>query len=577
MSTNWNIKNYTPTEEQIAETLSIQLNIDKAISLILVKRGIDTSVKYEEFIRPSLKNLYNPFLMNEMDKAVERLNKAIGNCEKILIYGDYDVDGTTSVALIYRFLRSTVYSEKYLDFYIPDRYDDGYGVSRTGIDYAFEWGAKLIITLDCGIKSINEVSYAKELGIDVIICDHHATGSKLPDAIAVLNPKREDNKYPFEHLCGCGVGFKLLQAFSMSNGIHYKYLNKHLELLALSIASDLVPIIGENRILAYHGLKQINNNPSLSIKGIIDVSLLSDKYIDIDSINYKMGPRINASGRMMNGRETVDLLISKDINIVKNKSREIDEYNRQRRVLDKQVTKEAIELINKNPQILKSKILVISKDGWHKGIIGIVASRIAGIYNRPAIVLTKSNGKLSGSARSALGFDLYAAIEHCSDILINFGGHTYAAGMTISEKNLSEFIQKISSYTEKYLVQNPQQKNCIEIDTELELKNITPKFIKDIHKMAPFGVGNERPIFSTKFIQSKSKFKTYGKDNKNLFIHLGENKHGYPILGIAPSKGLLYQSIKQSSHYSIVYTIEEQTLIKGNSIRLRIIDIKIED
>ncbi|MDL2290267.1 single-stranded-DNA-specific exonuclease RecJ, partial [Paludibacteraceae bacterium OttesenSCG-928-F17] len=428
MINKWVYKQLTNEEEKVQNEIAQNLGISPILARLLVQRGIATYEEARSFFRPDLSDLHDPFLMADMDKAVARLTTAMQQNEKILVYGDYDVDGTTSVSLVYKFLKQ--FSNN-IDYYIPDRYTEGYGISIRGIDYASEQGCKLIIALDCGIKAIEKVNYAKSLGIDFIICDHHTPDVELPDAVAVLDPKREDCQYPYEHLSGCGVGFKLIQAFAQVNNVDFSELIPLLDLVALSIASDIVPITGENRVLAYHGLKQLNSSPSIGVKGIIDVCGLSDKDITISDIVFKIGPRINASGRMKLASEAVQLLVSRDNVFAKEKSETINEYNNDRKGLDKNITEEALNLIKSNEELYNRKSIVLYNPDWHKGVIGIVASRLSEEYYRPAIVLTQSNGLASGSARSVPGFDLYKAIESCKDLLENFGGHMYAAGLSI--------------------------------------------------------------------------------------------------------------------------------------------------
>jgi len=441
MTSKWNFQNPTKEELHKRDILAKELGLSPIIALLLVKKGIMTTEEANKYFNPKLSDLHDPFLMPDMDKAVQRLNKALGNKEKILIYGDYDVDGTTAVSLVYKYLRP--YSSS-LDYYIPDRYDEGYGISYKGIDYAEENDVKLIISLDCGIKAITKIEYAKEKGIDFIICDHHMPDAELPDAVAVLDAKRLDSIYPYDHLSGCGVGFKFMQAFAESNGFPPAELEKLLDLVAVSIASDIVPITGENRILAYYGLKQLNTNPSLGLKGIIDICGLTGKDITISDIVFKIGPRINASGRMMNGKEAVELLLSKDSFKAKKRSENINQYNDERRELDKRITDEANAIIDSFENIEDRKAIIVYNPEWHKGVIGIVASRLTEKYYRPAVVLTKSSELITGSARSVTGFDIYKAIENCRDLLENFGGHTYAAGLSLREDKLDLFIERFS-------------------------------------------------------------------------------------------------------------------------------------
>ena len=426
MHFKWNYKYPTPEEEQAAKELGEKLNMSPILTLLLIRRGITTESAAKRFFRPQLADLINPFLMKDMDIAVDRLNDAMGRKERILVYGDYDVDGCTAVALVYKFLLQ-FYSN--IEYYIPDRYDEGYGVSKKGIDYAKEQGVKLIIILDCGIKAIDEIAYAKEQGIDFIICDHHVPDEKLPDAVAILNPKREDDPYPFKDLCGCGVGFKFMQAFAKNNGIPFSRLIPLLDLCAVSIAADIVPVVDENRILAFHGLKQLNQNPSVGLKAIIDICGLNNRELSMSDIIFKIGPRINASGRMENGRESVDLLVEKDLGMALHMAKHINEYNEQRKDIDKQMTEEANQIVARLENQKHQSSIVLYDENWKKGVIGIVASRLTEIYFRPTVVLTRDGDYATGSARSVTGFDIYSAIKSCRHLLVNFGGHTYARAL----------------------------------------------------------------------------------------------------------------------------------------------------
>ena len=482
MNYKWKLEPPTPEKLEAAERLAKELNISPILGRLLIERNITTVADAKKFFRPSLTELYDPFMFTDMDKAVERLNKALGRKERIMVYGDYDVDGCTAVALVYKFLQQ-YYSN--IDYYIPDRYEEGYGVSVKGIDYAYESGVKLIIVLDCGIKAIEKIEYAKQLGIDFIICDHHMPDDTLPDAVAVLDAKRVDSVYPYEHLSGCGVGFKFMQAFAKSNNFPFADLEKLLELTAVSIASDIVPITGENRILAYYGLKQLNSNPSLGLKGIIDICGLSGKEITISDIVFKIGPRINASGRMMNGKEAVELLLAKDVDVAREKSESINQYNEERRELDKKITDEANAIIDEFQNMEDRKAIIVYNPGWHKGVIGIVASRLTEKYYRPAVVLTKSSELITGSARSVTGFDIYKAIESCRDLLENFGGHTYAAGLSLKEENLDAFTQRFLKLAADEII--PEQMTPqIDIDAVLDLQDINAKFMSELKKMNPF-------------------------------------------------------------------------------------------
>ncbi|MBQ2337574.1 MAG: single-stranded-DNA-specific exonuclease RecJ, partial [Prevotella sp.] len=418
MQFKWNYQPPTPSQEQSANELAEKLSISPVLAMLLIRRGITTESAAKRFFRPQLADLINPFLMKDMDLAVDRLNDAMGRKERILVYGDYDVDGCTAVALVYKFLRQ-FYSN--IDYYIPDRYDEGYGVSRKGINYARETGVKLIIILDCGIKAIEEIAYAKQLGIDFIICDHHVPDEELPPAAAILNPKRADDPYPFKELCGCGVGFKFMQAFAKNNGIPFSRLIPLLDFCAVSIAADLVPVVDENRILAYHGMKQLNQNPSIGLKAIIDICGLGGRELSMSDIIFKIGPRINASGRMENGKESVDLLVERDFANALKAAKHIDEYNEQRKDVDRQMTEEANQIVARLESQKHQSSITLFDENWKKGVIGIVASRLTEIYFRPTVVLTRDDNLACGSARSVAGFDVYAAIKSCRDLLLNFG------------------------------------------------------------------------------------------------------------------------------------------------------------
>ena len=452
MHFKWNYEPPTLEEKQAAKELGEKLNINPILALLLIRRGISTESAAKRFFRPQLADLINPFLMKDMDIAVDRLNDAMGRKERILVYGDYDVDGCTAVALVYKFLQQ-FYSN--IDYYIPDRYEEGYGVSKKGIDYAKKTGVKLIIILDCGIKAIDEIAYAKELGIDFIICDHHVPDELMPKAVAILNPKRPDDSYPFKHLCGCGVGFKFMQAFAKNNTIPFSRLIPLLDFCAVSIAADIVPVVDENRILAFHGLKQLNQNPSLGLKAIIDICGLNGRDLSMSDIIFKIGPRINASGRMENGKESVDLLVEKDYGTALKKAKHIDEYNEQRKDIDKQMTEEANQIVAKLESQQHRSSIVLYDENWKKGVIGIVASRLTEIYFRPTVILTRDGDYATGSARSVTGFDIYAAIKSCRDLLVNFGGHTYAAGLTLRWNDIKKFRAKFQTYVDEHI--QPEQ------------------------------------------------------------------------------------------------------------------------
>ncbi len=573
MTNKWNFQKPTEEENRISKELADKLAISPVICQLLVKRGITTEEEANKFFKPSLNDLHDPFLMPDMDKAVKRLNKALGEREKILVYGDYDVDGTTAVSLVYKFLRPYT---TLLDYYIPDRYDEGYGISYKGIDYAASNDVKLIISLDCGIKAIEKIEYAKQKGIDFIICDHHMPDDTLPDAVAVLDAKRVDSIYPYEHLSGCGVGFKLMQAFAKSNNFPFADLEKLLDLCAVSIASDIVPITGENRIMAYYGLKQINSNPSLGLKGIIDVCGLTGKEITMSDIVFKIGPRINASGRMMNGKEAVDLLLAKDSESAREKSENINQYNDERRELDKKITDEANAIIDDFQDMADRKAIVVFNPAWHKGVIGIVASRLTEKYYRPAVVLTKSSELITGSARSVAGFDIYKAIESCRDLLENFGGHTYAAGLSLKEENLEAFTNRFLQLAADEIVPE-QMVPQLDVDAILDFKDINAKFMHDLKKMSPFGPDNQKPVFCSRRVKDYGTSKLVGKDLEHIKLELIDANSNSPIHGIAFGMHKHSKHIKGMKPFNICYTVEENTYNGNTSLQLMIKDIKPDD
>ncbi|MPL88346.1 Single-stranded-DNA-specific exonuclease RecJ [bioreactor metagenome] len=573
MTNKWNFQKPTEKENRISKELADKLAISPVICQLLVKRGITTEKEANKFFKPSLNDLHDPFLMPDMDKAVKRLNKALGEREKILVYGDYDVDGTTAVSLVYKFLRPYT---TLLDYYIPDRYDEGYGISYKGIDYAANNDVKLIISLDCGIKAIEKIEYAKQKGIDFIICDHHMPDDTLPDAVAVLDAKRVDSIYPYEHLSGCGVGFKFMQAFAKSNNFPFADLEKLLDLCAVSIASDIVPITGENRIMAYYGLKQINSNPSLGLKGIIDVCGLTGKEITMSDIVFKIGPRINASGRMMNGKEAVDLLLAKDSESAREKSENINQYNDERRELDKKITDEANAIIDDFQDMADRKAIVVFNPAWHKGVIGIVASRLTEKYYRPAVVLTKSSELITGSARSVSGFDIYKAIESCRDLLENFGGHTYAAGLSLKEENLEAFTNRFLQLAADEIVPE-QMVPQLDVDAILDFKDINAKFMHDLKKMSPFGPDNQKPVFCSRRVKDYGTSKLVGKDLEHIKLELIDANSNSPIHGIAFGMHKHSKHIKGMKPFNICYTVEENTYNGNTSLQLMIKDIKPDD
>ncbi len=525
----WTYEEPTADETAAATALAREVNIHPALGRLLLKRGIKTATEARRFFRPQLSDLHDPFLMNDMQVAVDRLNQALGRKEHIMVYGDYDVDGCTAVALVYKFL-SQFYSN--IDFYIPDRYEEGYGISRKGIDFAAEMGVKLIIVLDCGIKAVEEVAYAREKGIDFIICDHHVPDDELPPAVAILNPKRHDNRYPYTHLSGCGVGFKFMQAFATSNGIEFNKLSSLLDLCAVSIASDIVPIMGENRILACQGLRCLNTNPSIGLRAIVEVCGLSERELSMSDIIFKIGPRINASGRMQNGKEAVELLVEKDYQTALEKAGCINLYNEARKDLDKQMTDEAFKQVEQLPGLDDRRSVVIYNESWHKGVIGIVASRLTEQYYRPAVVLTRSDGVATGSARSVSGFDVYKAVQSCSDLLENFGGHTYAAGLSMKVENVPEFAERFEAYVQEHIM-DTQTEATLAIDAYLDFKDVTFKFYQQLKRFAPFGPQNERPVFCTRRVYDYGTSKVVGRGQEHIKLELVDNKSNNVMNGIA--------------------------------------------
>ena len=569
MNHKWNYQPPSQEQTEAAKALAKETGVSPILCKLLLERGITSAAEAKRFFRPQLNELHDPFLMKDMSIAVERLNQAMGRKERIMVYGDYDVDGTTAVALVYKFLQQ-FYSN--IDYYIPDRYNEGYGVSVKGVNYAHETGVKLIIVLDCGIKAVDEIAYAKEKGIDFIICDHHVPDDVLPPAVAILNAKRPDATYPYEHLSGCGVGFKFMQAFALNNGIEFHQLTPLLDLVAVSVASDIVPIMGENRVLTYHGLKQLNSNPSVGLKAIIDICGLSDKEITVGDIVFKIGPRINASGRIQNGKEAVELLIEKDFSAALEKANQINQYNETRKDLDKTMTEEANQIVDNLEGLVDRRSIVIYNEAWHKGVIGIVASRLTEIYYRPAVVLTRTDNLATGSARSVSGFDVYKAIEHCRDLLENFGGHTYAAGLSMKVENVNEFTRRFEKYVTEHIL--PEQTSAvIDIDAEIDFRDITPKFHADLKKFNPFGPDNHKPIFCTHNVYDYGTSKVVGRDQEHIKLELVDNKSNNVMNGIAFGQSSQARYIKTKRSFDICYTIEENTHKRGE-VQLQIEDIK---
>ena len=557
--------------------------ISPVLANLLVQRGIDTLEKAKKFFNPQLSDLHDPFLMKDMDKAVERVERAVRNREKIMVYGDYDVDGTTAVALVYKFLRQI--GHKDLLFYIPDRYTEGYGISTKGIDHAARKGATLIIALDCGIKAIEKVDYAKRKGVDFIICDHHLPAEEIPRAVAVLDPKRADCSYPFDELSGCGVGFKLVQAYCQKNGIPFQQIEPLLDLLAVSIASDIVPLVDENRILAHYGLLRLNASPSKGLLSIIKICGLDRHNITIDDIVFKIGPRINAAGRMRmdendenaapsGGYAAVNLLIEGNESLAEEFGSVIDGFNQDRKCIDRSVTQEAHDFIEAHAELKAAKSTVIYNPRWMKGIVGIVASRLIETYYRPTVVLTMSNGFVTGSARSVPGFDLYQAIESCSDLLENFGGHMYAAGLTMRPERVEEFTRRFNAYVEENIDPITLQPQ-VEIDSELFFSNITPAFRRDLNRFQPFGPGNPAPVFVTRRVVSHGETKLVGADCEHLRMDLMQRqKPNTTIQTIAFQQPTHYEWIRAGHPIDVCYQIVENHYRGSVSVQLRIKDIK---
>ncbi|MBQ1909611.1 MAG: single-stranded-DNA-specific exonuclease RecJ [Bacteroidaceae bacterium] len=569
MNYQWSYKQPSAEYLEQASELAKELGINPTLGKLLMDRGINNPTDAKKFFRPQLTDLYDPYLMRDMDKAVDRLNLALGRKERILVYGDYDVDGCTAVALVYKFLQQ-FYSN--IGYYIPDRNEEGYGISFQGVDYAHETGVGLVIVLDCGIKAVQEVAYAKQKGIDFIICDHHVPGEELPPAVAILNAKRDDDTYPYKHLSGCGVGFKFMQAFAKNNGIAFSQLIPLLDLCAISIATDIVPIMGENRILAYHGLRQLNSNPSLGVKALLDICGLTDKEITINDIIFKIGPRINASGRMQNGTEAVRLLVEKNFREARNVANLIDSYNNQRKDLDKSMTEEANHIVETLDHQHEHKAIVLFNEEWHKGVIGIVASRLTEIFFRPAVVLTRNGDTATGSARSVADFDVYKAIESCSDLLDNFGGHTYAAGLSMPVGNVDAFRKRFEDYVEKNI--RPEQTDAVlEVDAMLNFKDITTRFYNDLKKFNPFGPDNTKPLFCTRHVYDYGTSKVVGRAQEHIKLELVDENSSCVMNGIAFGQSSQARFIKSKNSFDIIYTVEENTH-KRNEVQLQIESIR---
>ena len=554
MTSKWSYLPLTSEEQKSESQLAKKFADCAPVSELLAQRGISTVDEAERFFHPSLRDLHDPFLMPDMDKAVKRLNKAMGKKERIMVYGDYDVDGTTAVALVYKYLRN-YYSN--IEYYIPTRYDEGYGISLRSIDYAASQGVKLIIILDCGIKAIEEISYARTLGIDFIICDHHVPDDALPEAVAILNPKLEGSTYPCPHLSGCGVGFKFMQGFSMSNGIPTTDLEGMLDLVAVSIAADIVPMVDENRIMAYHGLKRLNSNPNMGLRAIIRICGLTGHEITISDVIFKIGPRINASGRMQSGREAVELLVARDANEALEIAKAIDQYNKDRKELDKRITEEANAILDRRGEShsAKKSIVIYNKD-WHKGIIGIVASRLTELYYKPSVVLTLANGLATGSSRSVQGFDIYKAVDASRELLENFGGHPYAVGLSLKEENIPEFTRRFEEYVAEH-IQPEQLQPLLDIDAFITFSEITPQFISTLRKFNPFGPGNNKPVLCTRNVMDFGTSKLVGKNLEHIKFELVDDTSGKVFNGIAFNMAQHFDYIHSRKPFDICYTIED--------------------
>ena len=569
MQFKWNYERPTPDRQQQAKELADKIGMSPVLAELLIQRGIKTESAAKRFFRPMLNELIDPFLMNDMDVAVDRLNDAMGRTERIMVYGDYDVDGCTAVALVYKFLQQ-FYSN--IDYYIPNREEEGYGVSRKGIAYAAETDVKLIVVLDCGIKAVDEIAYAKTLGIDFIICDHHVPDEVMPPAVAILNPKRTDSTYPFKHLCGCGVGFKFMQAFAKNNGIPFSRLIPLLDFCAVSIAADLVPVEGENRTLAFHGLKQLNQSPCIGLKAIIEICALGGRELTMSDIVFKIGPRINASGRMMNGREAVDLLTERDLQKALTLATRINKYNEQRKDVDKQTTEEANEIVARLESQRHMESIVLYDEGWKKGVVGIVASRLTELYFRPTVVLTIVDGIASGSARSVAGFDIYDAVKSCRDLLENFGGHTYAVGLTLRQENIPEFRRRFQEYVSNHILPE-QTQQTLDIDKELDFQQINKRLLSELKRLAPHGPGNSKPLFLTRNVFDYGTSKVVGRHQEHIKLELVDSKSAVVMNGIAFGQSAAARYIKSKRSFDIVYTIEENSYKRGE-VQLQIEDIR---
>ena len=561
-----------PADAAKVSRLAAELGIDSVLADLLVKRGVETFEQARSFFRPSLEDLHDPFLMKDMDIAVQRIRDAITGGQRILVYGDYDVDGTTAVSLVYSFLRRFTPE---VDFYIPDRYSEGYGLSMKGIDYAAGTGVKLIITLDCGIKAIEKVEYARSKGIDVIICDHHLPEAELPKAVAVLDPKREDCHYPFDDLSGCGVGFKLVQAYSIRYGIPFESLIPLLDLLVVSISADLVSMVGENRVLAHFGLKQLNEDPRKGLLAMISLSQLEPGHLTIDDIVFKIGPRINAAGRMDEGKKAVELLSATDMDRALEIGKEINEKNNDRKDIDREITREALEMVQNGKCLINDNAIIVYNPGWNKGVVGIVASRLVEAFYKPTVVLTDSNatGFITGSARSVAGFDLYQSIEHCADLLEDFGGHVYAAGLTLKQSNIKEFAERINGFISGKIT-TEMLTPVVTIDAKLDFAQITPEFLRLLKQFQPFGPGNNNPLFLTENVYDGGNGRKVGAGGVHVKLDLIQESQPYhQIPAIAFNMSEFYDYIKAGNPFDACYSIVENYYRGNSTTQLRIKDL----
>ncbi|WP_080056974.1 single-stranded-DNA-specific exonuclease RecJ [Spirosoma aerolatum] len=568
----WITKPYPNQAEygEIIDELTQSLGISPALAALLVQRGVTTFNEARLYFRPELGHLHDPFQMNDMDRAIERLQKALSpeRSEKILIYGDYDVDGTTSVALVYGFLKN--YHAK-IDYYIPDRYKEGYGISKQGVEWAAENGFSLIIALDCGVKSVERVAEAKALGVDFIICDHHRPGAELPDAVAVLDPKRDDCSYPYKELSGCGIGFKLLQAYCLKAGIRLDVLYPYLDLVAVSIASDIVPLTGENRVMAYYGLKYLNAAPRTGLKALISVAGFTKGELDISNLVFGLGPRINAAGRIQHAKAAVQLLLAESKDEADEFALAINKHNNSRREFDSSITEQALSMIRQSEALTRAKSTVLYDASWHKGVIGIVASRCIEHFHRPTIILTQSNDKAAGSARSVPGFDVYEAIEECADLLEQFGGHTFAAGMTMPLDNIEPFRQKFEEVVSR-TIKEEHLTPLIDIDLPLDFSEISDKLVRIVKQMGPFGPHNMQPIFMTDDVYLAGE--PFIMKDKHLKINVRQGRSGHTLTAVGFGLAHVAAHLQPGKPFSICYLVEHNVYNGNVSLQLILKDVK---